>query len=82
MGEWRVVLTRTARKRLLALDHGVQVRVRDCIDKLPQGDIKKLRGGTSRYRARVGDWRVVFRLDHGNKLIEVADVAKRGDAYR
>lgn len=44
-----------------------------------QGDVKKLEGDERRYRLRVGDHRVLFRLD--SKVIRVYAVKKRKDAY-
>ena len=44
-----------------------------------QGDIKKLEGDERRYRLRVGDHRVLFRLD--GKIIHVYAVKQRKEAY-
>ena len=43
------------------------------------GDIKKLSGAENKYRLRVGNYRVLFRLD-GNR-IQVYSVRDRKDAY-
>lgn len=42
-----------------------------------QGDIKFLRGSGS-LRRRVGDWRIIFDLDHANRVIKVTSVERRG----
>jgi mRNA interferase RelE/StbE len=44
-----------------------------------QGDVKKLEGDEHRYRLRVGDHRVLFRLD--GKVIHVYAVKQRKEAY-
>jgi mRNA-degrading endonuclease RelE of RelBE toxin-antitoxin system len=46
------------------------------------GDVKKLVGDTlGRYRLRVGDWRILFRLEKAS-LIRIWSVENRKDAYR
>ena len=44
-----------------------------------QGDVKKLKGDSNRYRLRVGGYRVLFILADGG--IEVYAVKNRKDAY-
>ncbi|MBZ5620777.1 MAG: type II toxin-antitoxin system RelE/ParE family toxin [Acidobacteriia bacterium] len=44
-----------------------------------QGDVKKLEGEERRYRLRVGNHRVLFRLD--GKIIHVYAVKQRKEAY-
>ena len=78
MDKWRILVPRSVRKQLLALDPAVQRRVRDTIDRLPDGDIKRLRGPEDLYRARAGDWRVILRLNS----IGIVGVFRRDKAYR
>lgn len=42
----------------------------------------KLTGSTDEWRIRVGDWRVVYRIDDGRVVVMVVRVAPRGGAYR
>jgi len=51
----------------------------DGLQRMFKGDIKKLKGYDDRYRLRVGDFRIKFRLvkDH----IQVYEIADRKDAY-
>ena len=53
--------------------------IKDAIEKLPDGDVKKLKGYTNAFRLRVGDYRILFDM---NGLIEVTDVLPRGQAYK
>jgi mRNA interferase RelE/StbE len=46
-----------------------------------QGDVRRLRG-EPHYRLRVGDWRVIFALDHAQQQMIVLRVAHRRDVYR
>jgi len=44
-------------------------------------DVEKLTGQDA-YRFRVGDWRVVYAVDHSLMVIAVAKVAHRSQVYR
>jgi len=60
-------------------------RIVDAIDRYAehdQGDVLKLTGGSDEYRLRVGDWRVLFRLEDGRRDMTIARVLNRRDAYR
>jgi len=46
------------------------------------GDVQKLTAREGTYRLRVGDWRVLFRLEDGDQIILVARILNRRDAYR
>jgi mRNA interferase RelE/StbE len=56
------------------------LRIKTAIEKLPSGDVKKLRGSDGDYRLRVGDFRIKFHTD-GNILF-VDEIDNRGDAYK
>lgn len=59
-------------------------RIRDAVVRYAannQGDVLKLAGGVDMYRLRVGDWRVLFTLDHGGRTVAIARVLNRRDAY-
>ena len=45
-------------------------------------DITKLRGRDDTYRLRVGDWRVLYRLDPAERRYTILAVESRGRAYR
>jgi mRNA-degrading endonuclease RelE of RelBE toxin-antitoxin system len=47
-----------------------------------QGDIKKLEGREDEYRVKIPPFRIVFRYDRVNKVIEVTKIQTRGDAYK
>ena len=46
------------------------------------GDVRKLPGSIDEYRLRVGEWRVVFRLEDGGRVMAISRVLNRRDAYR
>ncbi len=60
--------------------------IRSKIDLLAQdpyaanNNVKKLVGRPG-YRLRVGDWRVIYDLDDGLRVLAVERIAPRGGAY-
>ncbi len=47
----------------------------------PSGSVK-LAGGSNLYRIRIGDYRVVYRIDDAHQLVEITIVAHRREVYR
>jgi mRNA interferase RelE/StbE len=82
---WRVEITPPARRDLHGIDPPIRQRVLDALDRLiadpPTGDVIKLQG-REEWRLRVGDWRVLLRLDHEARAVDVLRVLSRGRAYR
>lgn len=48
--------------------------------RVPNNNVKKLVGREG-YRLRVGDWRIIYDLDDGLRILSVVRVAPRGGAY-
>jgi mRNA interferase RelE/StbE len=46
----------------------------------PNNNVRRLTGRPG-YRLRVGDWRVIYDLDHGLRILAVERMAPRGGAY-
>ena len=69
-----------AAKHILLLDKSTKKRLKVAIEKLPFGDVKKLKGYTNEYRLRVGNYRVLFSLE--DDIITIKDVLPRGEAYK
>ena len=46
-----------------------------------EGDVKRIQGREGVYRLRVGDLRVLYSVNLDKRLIEVATILPRGDAY-
>lgn len=78
-------LARSARKELEALPDAMLVRIARQLDQLPiqprPTGCKKLRGATDLWRVRVGDFRIIYRIDDTAQLIEVQAIRDRKDAY-
>ena len=43
---------------------------------------KKLSGGGSRWRIRVGDYRILYEIDDPQKVVKVYRIAHRREVYR
>ncbi len=82
---WRYQFTARAKRDFKRLDPLAQRRVLVALDRLigepPAGDVVRL-AGTEEWRLRVGDWRVRFERDRGERIIYVLRVLPRGKAYR
>jgi mRNA interferase RelE/StbE len=82
---YRVDFTALADKQLEKLDPQVQRRVGIAVDKLadnprPPG-IKSL-VGRSGYRLRVGDYRVIYRVEDSVLVVLVVELGHRREIYR
>lgn len=75
-----VIYTKKARKSIKFLDIRVKDRVKDGIEKIPFEDIKKIRGYSNLYRLRVGDYRIIYQMEHDTIIIDA--VLSRGEAYK
>lgn len=67
-------------KHIKALDKPTKQRIKVGIEKLPLGDIKKLKGFSQTFRLRIGDYRVLFDLD--GDIIVVKAILPRGEVYK
>ena len=48
----------------------------------PEGDIKTMKGYTNLYRLRIGTFRILFDINHNEKIIYIQSVGNRGDIYK
>jgi mRNA interferase RelE/StbE len=86
MSEYRVTLTRSARKELERLEKRTVTRIFTTIESLthqprPRGS-RKLEGADDLWRVRVGDYRIIYRIIDDELIVEVIGVRHRQDAYR
>jgi mRNA interferase RelE/StbE len=78
--------TKSALRELQALDAQLKRRIGEkitalCEEPFPAG-IKKLQGEPDHYRLRVGDYRVVYRVDGRRVVIVIVRVGHRREVYR
>ncbi|KEQ13953.1 hypothetical protein GZ78_25215 [Endozoicomonas numazuensis] len=78
---FKVMYTRRAVKALRKIPEPHRSRVQKAINELPEGDIKKLTGEPG-YRLRVGNWRIIYDIEHDQLIIEVINMGPRGKIYK
>ena len=79
---YKVNFEKSAQKFLDKQPKPQRLRLYKAIYKLPDGtDIKKLKG-QELYRLRVGDYRVLYTIDDGIKVITIENIDNRGDVYK
>jgi mRNA interferase RelE/StbE len=80
---YRLDFSEEAREELRALPREQRRRIGQKLDALQtdlQGDVKKLEGQKTKYRLRVGTYRLLFTLE--KDLIFIHAVKDRKDVYR
>lgn len=81
---WRLDITPPARRDLRRLDPPIRRRVLEALDNLaadPRAARLVKLTGRPESRLRVGDWRVLLRLDHDKQVAVVIHIRPRGRAY-
>lgn len=72
--------SRQAIKFLNAQDKPTKQRIIAAINRLPNGDVKKMQGENSKYRLRVGNFRIIF--DKQGNILYIEKIGNRGDVYK
>lgn len=67
-------------KYIKSTDRLTKKRLKEAIEKIPLGDIKKLQGVEDGYRLRVGDLRVLSSME--DNKIYIDNIIPRGQAYK
>jgi mRNA interferase RelE/StbE len=84
---WEIVLTRPSEKVYDNAPRDIKGRLDECFKTLEQNplhgnNVKALTGKLKGlYRYRVGDWRIIYRLNIKQKVVEIIAILSRGDAY-
>lgn len=76
----RIEYSKKAVKYIDSTDKPTKKRLKEAIEKIPFGDIKKLQGIENGYRLRVGDLRVLFSIE--DDTIYIDNIIPRGQAYK
>jgi mRNA interferase RelE/StbE len=75
----------SAARDLARLEPSVQRRVARRIDQLaadPRGGSIKLRGAADIWRARAGDYRILYRIEDDRLVVLVMKIGHRRNVYR
>ncbi|MDP2719529.1 MAG: type II toxin-antitoxin system RelE/ParE family toxin [Dehalococcoidia bacterium] len=82
---YRLEVSHTAHRQIRRLPAQTQERIHQVITRLadnprPPG-VRKLTARDG-YRVRVGEYRILYQVDDGEKVIIIYRVMSRGDVYR
>lgn len=86
MSRYQVTFKSSAAKEFRKLSLSVKKRIQDAINQLikepcPSG-IVKLKGNDNLFRIRVGEYRIVYKIDDANQKILITRVRHRRDVYK
>ncbi len=80
---YKIIIKKKAKKFIDKLPKNERLRIAKAIEMLPNGeDIKKLKGYENLLRLRVGDYRIIYTVDHGELVVIVVDAGNRGQIYK
>ncbi|MGA2371205.1 MAG: type II toxin-antitoxin system RelE family toxin [Candidatus Korobacteraceae bacterium] len=86
---WAIELSAAAEKDLKRIPRDRQVRIERAIDEMEgnpfAGDVKALQGREwkGRYRKRVGQYRIIFTVDHKTSAVAISAILIRSEkTYR
>ena len=80
---YKIIIKKKAKKFIDKLPKNERLRIAKAIEALPNGeDIKKLKGYSDLLRLRVGDYRIIYTVDHGELVVIVVDAGNRGQIYQ
>lgn len=86
MDIYQINWKKSALRELKRLDRQTVPRIVAAVEALSSNpfppDVKKLHGGESTYRMRIGDYRVIYEVFSSHLVIEIARVRHRKDVYR
>jgi len=83
-----VVLTKEAERFYERAEESLVRRLNRCFERLKENpyyhpNIRRLRGPFDKhYRYRLGDWRVVYRVDEEGQVVVVVIIAHRSQVYQ
>ena len=83
--KYSVNITRNAEKELKSLDPKIADRIGSRLLILkdnPKSPKSKHLKGTTFYRLRIGDYRVIYNIDHEIKIIDILSIGHRKEIYR
>ena len=76
-----IIYAKRAIKAIETLDKLTKQRIKNGIEGIPSGDIKRLQGYGKLYRLRIGIWRITFSYPDVD-IILIEDIVPRGGAYK
>jgi len=80
MNHLKIEYSKKTVKYINSVDKKTKNRLKEAIEKIPLGDIKRLQGIENGYRLRVGDLRILFSIEDDTIFID--NIIPRGQAYK
>ncbi|PWM39839.1 MAG: plasmid stabilization protein [Clostridiales bacterium] len=81
--QYKILFDKPAQKFIMKQAPAQRLRLLSAINRLPNaGDRKTMRGYPDYFRLRVGDYRVIYRVEHDTLTVCVVGVGNRGDIYK
>ena len=82
---YRLIYHRDTVKFIARQDKAIQKRIAQGLKGLlaipPHGDIKPIKGNQGLYRLRIGTCRVLFEIQHNEKIVYIQAIDYRGGIY-
>jgi mRNA interferase RelE/StbE len=83
---YQVITPKAVQKQILSLPAEIAARINEAIlaledDPRPDG-VVKMKGGDRPYRIRVGDYRVMYKIDDEQLIILIVRCKHRREVYR
>lgn len=83
---WKLVYTSRAVRDIKKLDLTLQKRLKIFLEKLSQNPLSQSKKLTSsdlgQYRARLGNYRIIFDIDHKEEWLVILKIGHRKEIYR
>lgn len=85
---YEIIITKTSQKFIVKQNSDTKARIEDAFENIKQNpkthtNVKSLKGPlVGYYRYRVGDIRIIYRIDETKEQILVVGIGYRGDIYK
>ncbi len=83
--KWRIVFARSAEKELAKLSSEMRLRMARAIRALedePFPTSAKRLKAREEFRLRVGDYRILYRVEHTSQVLTISAIGHRREVYR
>lgn len=86
MSEYKIEFLKKAEKELVKLPFKIQKQIANRLESLKFNpyppDVKKLKNSNGKLRIRLGDYRIIYRLENDILVILIIKIAHRSKVYK